>query len=101
MEKLKRNLPYILFIFTGLKLLILGTSNLFDVLSLLVLGLGLAFFELRVENEKFNKISNENQEYSKKINDLDKKVNELDQKLNSVRIVQGMKQPTQRINTNG
>ncbi len=96
MEQFKRNLPYALFISLGLKLLILGTSNLFDVLALLVLGLGLAFFELRVENKKFLELSNkintletENQTKSNKLKDLEEKVN-------SIRLIQGMKQQAGR-----
>lgn len=55
-----------LFIALGLKLLVLGANSLFDVLALLVLGLGLAFFELRPENKKF-------EELSSKINSLQEK----------------------------
>lgn len=66
MEIYKRNLPYVLFIALGLKLLVLGANSLFDVLALLVLGLGLAFFELRPENKKF-------EELSSKINSLQEK----------------------------
>lgn len=96
MEQFKRNFPYCLFVCLGLKLLILGTSNLFDVLALLVLGLGLAFFELRVENKKFLELSN-------KINGLEldnlrksEKIKEIEEKMNSIRIVQGMKQQAGR-----
>lgn len=80
----------------GLKLLILGTTNLFDVLSLLVLGLGLAFFELRVENAKFVNLSKENAEFSNKINSLELKVEELSKNIQTVKAVQGFKAANSR-----
>lgn len=92
MEKVKRNVPYVLFISLGLKLLILGSTNIFDTLALLVLGLGLAFFELRLENQKFHELSN-------KINNLEQKdlskaelIEELRKTIGTIKAVQGFKQ---------
>lgn len=92
MEQLKRNLPYILFIALGLKLIALGSNSIFDVLSLFVLGLGLAFFELRLENKKFSELTS-------KINDLESKntkntqeIEILNKTITSVKAVTGMKQ---------
>lgn len=78
METIKRNIPYVLFISLSLKLLILGSSNLFDILALFVIGLGLAFFEIRLENAKFQELSN-------KIDNLDKKHQENSQILENTR----------------
>lgn len=96
MEKVKRNLPYVLFISLSLKLLILGSTSLFDSLALLILGAGLVFFELRVENKKFQELSN-------KINNLEQKdlskvelLEELKRNINSVKAVQGFKQQNVR-----
>lgn len=96
MELVKRNIPYVLFISLGLKLLILGSSNLFDILALFVLGLGLGFFELRFENRQFLNLSN-------KINDLEVQnkqqetlLIELKSNINSVKAVQGYKQQNVR-----
>lgn len=91
MEIYKRNLPYVLFIALGLKLLIQGANSLFDVLALLVLGLGLAFFELRPENKKFEELSN-------KINSLQQKqdhnqvlLGNLTKSMDSILNLQGIK----------
>ncbi len=96
MEQVKRNIPYVLFISLGLKLLILGSSNIFDILALFVLGLGLSFFELQFENKKFIKLSN-------KINDLEAQskimtdlLADLKTNINSVKAVQGYKQQNVR-----
>jgi hypothetical protein len=96
MEIYKRNLPYVLFIALGLKLLILGASSLYDVLALLVLGAGLAFFELRVENKKFQEILSKFKELQEK---TDIKFEELDRvktALSAVRISNGLKQQNVR-----
>ena len=96
MEKVKRNIPYVLFISLGLKLLILGSSNLFDILALFVLGLGLAFFEIRVENQKFQELSNKFNNLEEKNKNQVELLEELRKNVNSVRAVQGFKQQNAR-----
>lgn len=94
MEQVKRNIPYGLFIALGLKLLILGTSNLYDVLALLVLGCGLAFFELRIENKKIQELSNEINKLDKTLQEKSAKLEDLSKSLSSIRMAQGIKPVT-------
>lgn len=91
MEIYKRNLPYVLFIALSIKLIVMGSQSLFDVLALLVLGLGLAFFELRVENTKLVELSS-------KVDDLENKsklqtevIQEMSKNMNSIKVASGFK----------
>ena len=91
MEIYKRNLPYVLFIALGLKLLVLGAQSLFDVLALLVLGLGLAFFELRIENSKFTKLSNDIKDLQENDELKSKILGEFKKQIESIRTIQGVR----------
>ena len=58
MEQIKHNLPYFLFIILSLKLIVLGSTSLFEVLSLLVIGSMVGFYELNIKNSKLVEITN-------------------------------------------
>lgn len=91
MEQFKRNMPYILFLAFAIKLIGFNSATLLDVLALLIAGLGLAFFELRIENKKFTEITSEINKLQASLALKDTKIDELRQQVSAVRTVQGLK----------